>query len=266
MSAAELQPTAYPDVNALLHILVANVQTILGKHLVGVYLDGSLTGDAFDQDSDIDFVVVSDQDVSADQFAALQAMHDRIATLDTPWAIQLEGSYIGQRTLRRYDPAHALHPNIERGAGERLKMAQHDAAWIIHCYIVRERGITLLGPPPQTLIDPVSPADLRRAMLSVLSGWATHILDTPAQLKMRGYQSYVVLSLCRILYTLQHGAVVSKPSAAGWLRQSTSRWAPLIERAWQGRHNPDLPASAEDVDATLAMIRYALEQGRQFEI
>jgi predicted nucleotidyltransferase len=266
MPAGELQPTPYPDVNALLRELIAKVQTILGDHIVGMYLDGSLTGDGFDQDSDIDFVVVSDEDVSADQFVALQAMHDRIATLDTPWAIQLEGSYIGQRALRRYDPAHALHPNIERGPGERLKMVQHDAGWIIHCYIVRERGITLLGPPPQTLIDPVSPIDLRRAMLSVLSGWATRMLDTPKQLKTRGYQSYVVLSLCRILYTLQHGAVVSKPGAARWVQQSMhQRWAPLIEQAWEGRHNPDLPAPAEDVDATLAMIRYTLEQGRQFE-
>ncbi|MDQ3248121.1 MAG: hypothetical protein M3Q45_02820, partial [Chloroflexota bacterium] len=188
-----LHPTPYPDVNALLQDLLARIQAILGSHLIGFYLDGSLTGDAFDEASDIDFIAVTDEEVSGEVFLDLQAMHDTLATLGSPWAIQLEGSYISQHALRRYDPAHAAHPNLERGPGERLKMVHHGAAWIIHQSIVRERGILLSGPPPHTLIDPVSPADLRGAMLSMLPGWVTLILRQPAQIQSRGYQSYIVL-------------------------------------------------------------------------
>jgi hypothetical protein len=232
-----------------------------------MYLDDSLTSGDFDQDSDIDFVVVTDDEISGDLFSALQAMHERIATLDSWWAIQLEGSYISQRALRRYDPAHALHPNIERGRGERLKMIHHDAAWVIHRYIVRERGIPLVGPAPQILIDPVSPTHLRQAMLSILPGWATQILQEPAQIKDRGYQSYTVLSLCRVLYTLHYGTVVSKSIAAHWAQVTLGeRWAPLIERTWAGRHNPGLDASSEDVNGTLEFIRYTLERSQQFEL
>ena len=147
-------PTPYTEVNALLQELLESVQTILGSHLVGLYLDGSLASGDFDQDSDIDFVVVTDDEISGDLFSALQAMHERIATIDSWYAIQLEGSYISQRALRRYDPAHALHPNIERGRGERLKMIRHDETWDIRRYVLRERGITLTGPAPQDLIDP----------------------------------------------------------------------------------------------------------------
>ena len=211
-----IDPTPYPDVNAILQLLLVSIQTVLGSHLIGMYLDGSLTSDAFDQASDIDFIVVTDEEVSGELFLALQAMHDRMATVDSCWAIQLEGSYISQRALRRYDPTHALHPNIERGTGERLKMLDHDAALVIHMAIVCERGIPLLGPASQTLIDPISPADLQQAMLSMLPAWATHLLHEPAQLAARGYQSYVVLSLCRVLYTLHYGTVASKPAAARW--------------------------------------------------
>jgi hypothetical protein len=259
--------TPPPEVTALIRELFASVQTILGSHLIGMYLDGSLTSDAFDQDSDIDFVVVTDDEISGELFSALQAMHERIAKLDSWWAIQLEGSYISQHALRRYDPAHALHPNIERGRGERLKMIQHDAAWVIHRYILRERGITLAGPAPQTLIDPVSSTDLRQAMLSILPGWAMRILNEPAQMKYRGYQSYTVLSLCRVLYTLHHGTVVSKPIAARWAQETLGeRWLSLIERTWAGRHDPGSEASSEDVNGTLEFIRYALERSRQCEL
>jgi len=155
----------------------------------------------FDQASDIDLVIVTDDEISNDLFSALQAMHARIAIIDSPWATQLEVSYIPQRALRRYDPIHALHPHLDRGSGESLRMMKHDSDWVVQRYTLRERGVTLAGPAPQTLIDHVSPNDLRRAMLSIM-WWPTQILADPVQINERGYQSYIVLTMCRILYTL----------------------------------------------------------------
>jgi hypothetical protein len=154
MSAKTNIPTPYPEANTILQELLESVMSILGSHFIGMYLDGSLMSGDFDQDSDIDFVVVTDDDISGDLFLALPAMHEHLATIDSPFAVQLEGSYISQHGLRRFDPEHALHPNIERGNGERLKMVYHDDWWIIHRYILRERGIAIRGPAPQTLIDP----------------------------------------------------------------------------------------------------------------
>ena len=252
-------PTPFPEVNAILQELLESVQCILGSHFISMYLDGSLTSGDFDEASDIDFVAVTDQDISGDLFFALQAMHDRIAAMDSPWAIQLEGSYISRHAIRRYDPQHALHPNIERGSGERLKLAVHDQAWAIHRYVLRERGITLTGPAPKTLIDPVSPDELRQSMLPLLNGWATHLLDHPQEIEGRGYQSYVVLSMCRILYTLQFGEVVSKQKAAGWAVEMVgAKWKGLIERAWVGRQHGELTADEEEVNQTRELIRYTV--------
>jgi predicted nucleotidyltransferase len=259
--------TPYPEVNTMLQVLLESVGNVLGSHLVGVYLDGSLTSGDFDEDSDIDFVVVTSEDISGDLFLALQAMHERIATMDSAFAVQLEGSYISQQGLRCFDPAHALHPNIERGEGERLKMVFHDDWWIIHRYILRERGIALAGPAPQTLIDPVSPNDLRRAMRSVLDGWAMQILDNPELISGRGYQSYVVLSLCRMLYTLQFGDVVSKPFAARWAKATLdAAWVSLMDRAWIGRHHPQFAADPDDMNGTLDFIKFTLQFSEQFRL
>src|SRR5688572_27167031 len=94
-------PTPHPEVNTILQELIERVRNILGSHFIGMYLDGSLTSADFDEDSDIDFVVVTDEDISGDLFSELQQMHDRIATIDSPFAVQLEGSYISQYGLRR---------------------------------------------------------------------------------------------------------------------------------------------------------------------
>lgn len=260
-------PTSFPEVNVILQELLKEVQIILGKHFIGMYLEGSLTGDDFDQDSDIDFVVVTDGDVSENNFSALQAMHERIILTDTKYAINLEGSYISQHALRRYDPKHANYPNMERGPSERLKMVYHDEIWIIHRYILRERGITIIGPDPKTLIDPISPNELRQAMLPTLKSWPTEILNNPTEIARRGYQSLTVLSLCRILYTLQFGDIVSKAKAANWIKETTGeKWSVLIDRAWIGRHNPRLEAEPDDINQTLDFIRYTLDYSQKIKI
>jgi hypothetical protein len=260
-----IKPTAYPDVNAILSTLLMDVRTTLSSHLIGMYLEGSLANGGFDQSSDIDFVVVSDEKITSEQFAGLYAMHEWIAAGDSPWAIQLEGSYFSQAALRRHDPALTLHPNLERGEGERLKLAEHDESWVTHRHILRKGGIVLAGPPLATLIDPVTPDDLRRGMTPVLHDWAAHFLENPAPLASPGYQSFAVLSLCRVLYTLRQTDVVSKQVAAQWAIESLDkRWSSLIEQALRVRQSGAWEAKTSPIQATLDFIRYVLEQSQPF--
>ena len=259
-----MNPTANAEINVLLRELLDGVRSILVGQSVGLYLDGSLAAGGFDEDSDVDFVVVTEAEIaegeaSGDTFCRLQTLHDRLATGDSYWATNLEGSYVSRSALRRHDPASVLHPSIERGAGERLKMAFHDESWNVHRWVLREHGITIVGPEPRDLIDPIAADDLRRGASATLDGWALGLLERPEQIGGLGYQTYTVLTLCRVLYTLRFGSVASKPVAAAWAHEVLgSPWSALIGRAWFGRHNPGLRAPDEDVDGTLGLIRYAL--------
>jgi len=48
-------------------------------------------------------------------------------------------------------------------------------------------------------------------------------------------QTYTVLSLCRVLYTLEYGTVASKPVAARWAQHALDdQWRPLSERGQDG--------------------------------
>jgi predicted nucleotidyltransferase len=253
--------TPFPEVNVILESLLPRAREILGAHFVGMYLHGSLAYGDFDAESDVDFVVVTDEELTEEQFDAIRAMHDDIAAIDSPFAIQLEGTYISKRALWRFDPRQSLHPNIDRGRGERLKMMQYDDGWIVECHVLRERGLTLAGPQPRSLIAPVTPHALRQAMHRILDQWAARIFGDPSRMRTRGYQSFTVLSLCRILYTLDTGRVVSKPVAAQWAKDALGGpWAALIDRAWIGRQHPDALSPQEDIEWTLDFIAFARER------
>ena len=262
MPAHITHPTPYPEVNAMLHEVLSGVQTILGNHFTGMYLYGSLASGDFDpQRSDIDFVVVTAGELPAEMLPALEAMHARLAASGSKWAKRLEGSYIPQRALWRYDPAQAQHPSI--GVDWSFGVGHQGSDGVIQRYILREQGVMLAGPAPQTLIDPVQPNDLRRAVVATLHEWWSQQLDNPVWMNSREYQAYAVLTMCRALYTLQHGTIVSKPVAARWTQEALSeRWAGLIERALTWRYADGL----EDLPETLEFIRYTLEYSQQFKV
>ncbi|MFN2467824.1 MAG: aminoglycoside adenylyltransferase domain-containing protein [Gaiellaceae bacterium] len=130
--------------------------------------------------------------------------------------------------------------------------------------MLREHGITLAGPDPASLVEPVSAAQLRDDVLTAMREWA----DWADELAMsRRAQELLVLSYCRMLHVLASGKVTSKREAGQWaLGALDEEWTSLIERALGDRPDPwgrvRQRADAETVDRTLAFIRYALAVAR----
>jgi predicted nucleotidyltransferase len=249
-------PDLPEEVQPVLTLLRERIQAVLGDQLVGLYLYGSLSSGDFDPaSSDVDFVAVTEDAPPAETCERLRKMHARIATSGLPFATHLEGSYIPREAWRRYDPANARHPTI--GVDWPFQIGLHDANWIIERAIVRERGVVLAGPPPATLIDPVSPAQLRAAICQQMSDvWQTRIADDEWP-RPRLYPALAVLTLCRALYTVERGAYCSKPVAAAWASERYPTWRPTIAWALAHRADHDNTTPAELADA-LAMLREAL--------
>ena len=262
MAGTDLHPTPPPAVNLIVHDLLEGARAILGDDLIGMYLIGSLAaGDWDPQNSDIDFVTVTAAELAPEQFEALRALHARVAAGESKWALEIEGSYIPQDALRRYDPANARHPHIFRGVGEGesvLFMMWHASDWIIQRHVLREQGIVVVGSPPHTLVEPVAPDELRGAVRALARVWPEPLLHDPEPLRVHdGYHAYTVVTLCRMLYTLEHGAIVSKPVAARWAQNLRgAQWSGLIKRALAWAMRP------QDLPETLQFMRYTLERSR----
>lgn len=226
----EISPTPYPEVNQVLRALLADVQMLLGEYFVGLYLYGSLaSGDFVRARSDIDFLVVTAGELPAEMILALEGMHARLWTGGSKLALKLEGTYITQAALRRYNPMDGPFPCVNEG---KFYLARHASDWVLQRHILREGGAVVTGPDISSLIDPVSPADIRAAVLGYLNEWWRPMLQNPERLQSREYQAYATLSMCRALYTLRHGRIASKTDSALWAQQTLGeRWMTLIDRA-----------------------------------
>ncbi len=236
----------------MLDAVLAGAREVLRGRVVGMYLYGSLaTGDFAPATSDIDFVVVTEGDVSEVETAALAAMHARLAA-SGGLAKALEGSYIPRAALRRWDPAAASHPQLSHEAP--FQIAVHGADWVIQRFVLREHGVVIAGPPPRELIDPVTPAQLRVAIVRLLGEFWAKQGSSDDFLRPRAYQVFAVATMCRALHTLESGKIASKPVAVRWaLGALPARFRPAIERALA------YPSGEQhdDVAGTRELIRYA---------
>ena len=65
----------YPELRLALETFVGGVQDAIKANFVGAYLVGSLATGDFDHDSDVDFLVVTDDELTDVQVQSLQALH-----------------------------------------------------------------------------------------------------------------------------------------------------------------------------------------------
>ncbi len=265
-AATGTAPTPYADLNAVLEALVAGIQDVLGGALVGVYLQGSFATGGYDRYSDVDWVAVTSGDPDLDQAARLQAMHRRLYAIESGWAQHLEGSYPPADVLRAWERAGEPTWYLDNGSTT-LERSTHDNSVVVR-WVLREHGIALAGPAPQTLIDTIPEAALRAEVLATMREWGGEQMADPSRLDNRWYQPFAVLSYCRMLQTLATARVGSKPEGVRWaLRALDARWAGLIKRAWGERTDQYLKvhvrADADDLRQTVEFIRTAIAEGER---
>src|SRR5438093_4343904 len=155
-------PTAFAELNELLAELVARDKSILGENFVGAYVTGSFALGAGDLHSDCDFLVVTQERVTAEQEQALRELHDELPTRSQHWAKHLEGSYAPRAQLETLSTLDERWLYVDHGWRE--------MQWSTHCntevvrWTLRERGVTLSGPDPRELVREV-PADALRCKM-----------------------------------------------------------------------------------------------------
>ena len=229
----------YPELREVLSSFADEIAAELGENLVGIYLVGSLASGDFDADSDVDFLVVTNTELTEAHMKPLQQIQIRIHDIDCYPAKHLEGSYIrvadlndasivGQKELYYFDNGSTAY-----------ELSTHDNQWHVR-WILRERGITLVGPKPESFLQAIPLNALRNemkmAMLQVKQLFEDEIDRPLSFFNSRFGQSFAVLTYCRMLQTLQTGTVQSKKAAVKWAKNFVApEWIAIIEQAWQER-------------------------------
>lgn len=252
------EPTPYAELNEVLAGLVTDVQAILGGTLIGAYVQGSFALGGGDMHSDCDFLFVLRGQPSPEQLGRLVLLHDEVPTRPGHWTRHLEGSYPVADELRDLSGLGREWWYVDHG-WRCVQRSTHCNTEIVR-WTLREKGITLAGPEPATLVDPVPPAALRARVKADL---ATLIPDlrTWAPLDLAWTQRYVVATACRMLYTLETAEVTSKRGAMEWaLGRLGSEWAPLLRQAIADRElgfDRDERPRPGSMERSLAFVEHA---------
>lgn len=255
--------TTYPtEVSGLIEDLFVGIRDALGDNLLGFYLRGSLALGGFDPEtSDVDVLVVTQRQVSEAECAALAALHDRIPpTHADESGRRYEVSYIDRASIKRFAPGERLHPRS--GDEAPFEWYEHRQNWVLERWVVREHGVTLLGPDPATLIDPITREEIREAVASELrirvDDWASGG-PTPDWLLHRGAQVFEVETVCRALHTLSTAELRTKAEAVAWAKQTLpAEWQPLIE--WSQSYRGDLTPDETRIEEVRAFARWGASQ------
>lgn len=256
-------PTPYPELNYVLNELVSRLRVILGGQFVGAYLQGSFAVGDFDEHSDVDFMVAIEAELESSLVEALQVMHDQIYQLDSAWARHLEGSYFPREVLRQPSRRGLKLWYLDNGARHLIR-SDHCNTLLVR-RVVRDRGITLSGPPPDTLVEAISDELLRAEIIETLTRWGREILSDPTPYRNRFYQGFIVLSYCRMLHDLLRGYPGSKREGAEWAKSTLDpSWSDLIDSAWLTRPDPARSvresADTEAFERTLHFVEYVMKQ------
>ena len=265
---AKIPAQPYPELREVLARFVSDITAELGDNLVGIYMVGSLAIGDFDLDSDVDFLVITKHELNEANTQHLPEIMTGIQHMGSYPANHLEGSFIPLADLN--DPrivGKKEFPYFDNGSTE-LEKTTHDNQWHVR-WILLERGITLIGPKPETFLQPVPAAEIvnemKVGMIRNVKEFGEEI-DTPRCFWNSCFgQSFAVLTQCRKLQTLKTGTIQSKKTAAAWAKGVVEpRWVPLIEQAWQEREGVRfmekirLRADQALLDETLEFIKYTV--------
>jgi hypothetical protein len=202
--------------------MLARQRVVLGEALVGVYLFGSAAVGSFEpQVSDVDTVVVLEQDLTDVQFASLDRLYDEIVRESPEWWDRIEAVYLSTQALHASLTGSATAARI--APGEDFHVIQITRGWILDWYQVRRVGIVLEGKPIEEVIPQVTRVEYIATLRDYLlrPDWLRSVDDARDR-------CYAVLTFCRGLRSLETGDYVSKKDGAVWASATMPEFAPLI--------------------------------------
>jgi len=229
-----------PEINELLNYFCEEINKIVGPDLVGVYLFGSLSYGDFKSDrSDIDVVAILQQPLNQHMLNQVQLLHQKMGERYPKWRERLECSYTPIEMFKNILPPKEPRPYF--GGGIFYDEAPYGNEWIINNYLLYQHGMTLVGENIKQLIPAIDMLDVQKACIrDLFAEWEPKMSDDE-WLSNPHYQSYLVLNLCRILYTVMQGVTGTKSESATWVKNKYgSPWVALIEQAETWKYGEEI--------------------------
>lgn len=254
--------TPYQNINQILLLMSNNLSDIFKKNLIGFYLFGSLTYGDFNPDtSDIDLLVIIRRPMNANEMEQVKKLHKKVEERYPIWKKRLECSYVPINMFKNKLPPK--EPRSYYNEGIFYDEAPYGNEWIINNYLLYQHGIALIGKDFKKLIEPIDIVEVQKACIrDLFQEWEPKIQDG-TWLDSSYHQSYLVMNLSRIIYTVITSETGTKKASAEWAKnQYSSQWGHLIEEALHWKHGQELNIKKEAID----FIKFVIDQVKKSEL
>jgi hypothetical protein len=246
---------------AFIEELTTGLKSALEPDLVAVYLYGSAVSGGFDAGvSDVDLVVVIERDLDADAIARIESFHTQTVDRHPEWQDRLELVYLRRATLAQFRAGGAI---CVISPGEPFHLRDGIELWLQNFYLVREMGVTLVGPGPTVTIPEIS----WQEFLAATTRYAEEVRVRSLHDATPGSRAYNVLTMCRALCTVRSNRPCSKQEGAAWVRTEMPEWAYLIDaaeccRLSRGRTGFTDSETVRAAERLIAILGDAIKTGR----
>jgi hypothetical protein len=186
----------------------------------------------------------------------IKNIHKEMEHINRKWSKRFEVSYTPIEMLKEKNPPKIPRPYY----GEIFyDEATYGNEWVINNYILYHYGITIYGPYFKTLMnEPIDIKDVQKACIKdFYKEWMPKTNDEK-WLSNSHYQSYIVLNICRILYTIYKSEVANKQESCKWVKTNYSEWKDLITEAEEWGYNETMD-KANEIKSFIKFVHQEIE-------
>lgn len=215
-----------PLLTEYINLLKAN----LGHLIYGVYIQGSIALNEYDEfKSDIDFITVLNREPTEEELSTIISIYNRLRNYDR-YNVS-EGQYTTIDIIScNHNENKKIYPYYADGELKELNNGHIDATslWILDKY-----GFSIYGHEVESLSINLNLNDLRSQMNYNLNKYWLGKINENQELFLEDYWiDFGVLTICRIVYTLENREITSKLKAANYcLTRVDEKWKPIINEA-----------------------------------
>jgi len=270
--------TPFPELDLVMIEHANKLKETLKDNFIGYYLTGSLAVGDFDRTSDVDFIVVTKSEPSKEELDAVSEIHKATYNQDNRWVKRLEYSLFPFELLKEasspYIDAEVNSYDAKKlwyfdNGSLRIERSDHDNN-LVNRWVLREKGIAVLGPDPKTLVNPVSSSELQREIKDTIIYWGEELLKDSKPYENRFYQAYLVLNFCRMFQDYNEARITSKLDGVKWGKTNLNKkWMELIDYCWQERQDENInirqPKDPRVFKQSLAFVEYIVNLAKNSE-
>jgi predicted nucleotidyltransferase len=202
------------EIERLLDPFLGDLHGALGDELEAVWVFGSAVAGGFDPiASDFDVIVVTRGDVVELGIEVFQGLVEAVAARSAEWADRIDIVFVGHAVLASFRSGGSLYAISHDEPLQRFDDADD---WLQTWFVVRRSSAVVVGPPAADVIPPISIREFQLAVAQNVAGLVERV-EREGEAVRDGVLAYTVLTLCRVLITLERGEVVAKDDAAAWV-------------------------------------------------